>query len=70
VSTEPGGSNLVKVLSRAQEAVKHEVCVNVASRDRPLRVDGGGQGFCGARGIEFGEGAVAGAQEARKARKP
>jgi len=34
-----------------QEAVS-AVCVNVVSRDRPRRVDAGGRGACGARGIE------------------
>jgi hypothetical protein len=46
------------------EAVTHEVCVIVVSRDRFRRVDGRGGGEYGARGIERGESAVAGPQEA------
>jgi hypothetical protein len=44
-----------------QEAVTHEAGVKVEPRDRPRRVDAGGSGV---RGIERGEGAVGGAQEA------
>ena len=41
----------------AHEAVIHAVCVAVGPRDRPTRVDAGGLGECGARGIERTEGA-------------
>ena len=48
-----------------QEAVTHEVCVCVATRDRPRRVDAGGGGaVVGTWGIERCEGAAGGPQEA------
>ena len=53
-------------VGRPQEAVSHEACVNVETRDRPRRVDG--LRHCGAIdgawGIERGEGAVGSPQEA------
>ena len=48
-----------------QEAVSHEVCVIVESRDRPRWVDRVRDGqYDGARGIERGEGTVGSPHEA------
>ncbi len=48
----------------AHEAVTHEVCIKVESRDRAHSVDGVGVGEYGASGIEFGDDAVRSAHEA------
>jgi len=68
VLSEPGGSIVAKVPSRAgpQEAVNNAACVGVGSDYRALQVDRVGAGAYRARGIERGEATVGGPQEAMK----